>query len=230
VPAPSEPVGLWEFVKTFGEYGLLVFAGVQVSMQLRDARDRRRTAYAALYAEYWRLTALEMDWSSENLVAAAQAGALYPDMLVPRDWGAMIRLLGEISSATGALGGFAYALVNNAVTSARHLLTLAANGQGMLGAAGVMAEMQKQEKDCKLALQDAVATLEDALRAAPSWLGEHEVTLVDPRSKAGKVLEKHFQELKGRVGSRRHERRLGLVGKYLGRWLTGAGRWFDPAA
>lgn len=72
--------------------GLLAFAAVQVWLQFRESRDRRQTAYAALYAQYWRLNALETDWTGQNLVAAARAGTLYPDMLAPRDWGTMVRL------------------------------------------------------------------------------------------------------------------------------------------
>jgi hypothetical protein len=219
---PWKTIG--EVITTIGGVGLLIFAAVQVYLQNSDSRDQKRTAYAALYAEYWRLNALSLDWEGEDLVKAARAGALYPDMLAPRDWGTIIGILGQISSATGALGGFAYALVNNATTAARHLVALANSPTA------ATTQMRDQESACKEALKEAVVTLEDALRAAPSWLGKHEFTLVDPRSKGGQAVEKYLLDLDGRLSPKRHEPRFWFLGKFLGRWLARAGRWLNPAA
>jgi len=211
-------------LRTVGEFGLLVFAIVQVWLQLRESRERLRAAYSALYAEYWRLQALDMEWQKADLVNYAANQVLYPDVLAPQDWGTLIRLLGEISSGTAALGGFAYALVNSAVTLAKQLAHLV--GGGVTGPPA-----RAVEAECKDSLAQAVLCLADAMRAAPSWLQKHEFTVVDPQSRVGKRLEQRLLADQGRLTPpRRHEPRFGRVGKHLGRWLAIAARWLNPAA
>ncbi len=210
-------------MKTIGEFGLLVFAAVQVGLKIHEGRERQRAAYAALYAEYWRLNALWLDWQKADLVELADHRVLYPDRLVPRDWGTLIRLLGEISTGTAALGGFAYALLSDAITNARYLTNVVEGGEKGGGARAL-------ERECKDSLEQAVLCLNDAMKAAPSWLQKHEFTVVDPQSRIGRKLEKQLLEHAGRlIVRRRHEPRLGFVGKYVGRWLAAAGYWLNPA-
>ncbi len=226
-PPPTQASMPWgsigEVLRTIGEFGLLVFAVAQVALQVSERRDRLRSAFAALYAEYWRLQALEIEWKKADLVAYATDEVLYPDVLVPRDWGTLIRLLGEISSATAALGGFAYASLNNAVTDARRILNLVRGGATGTG-------LRNLETECKDSLEQAVMCLNDAMRAAPSWLQRHEITVADPESRMGKALERRLLEGAGRLidPAARHEPRLGVVGKYVGRWLAAAGYWLNP--
>jgi len=47
--------------------------------------------------------------------------------VLPRDWGTLIRLLGEVGSATGALGAMAYQTVAEASKRARVLVHVVTN-------------------------------------------------------------------------------------------------------
>lgn len=220
-PLPWTSIG--EALRTVGEFGLLVFAVVQVFLQVRGDRERLRTAYAALYAEYWRLNALDMEWQRANLVEYAANHVLYPDVLVPQDWGTLIRLMGELSSGTAALGGFAYALLNDAIIAARRLARLVADGVPSDA-------VRALETECKDSLAQAVLCLNDAMRAAPTWLQRHQITVVDPQSRMGKRLEEGLLAERSQAPVRRHEPRFGSLGAELGRRLASAGRWFNPAA
>lgn len=207
---------------------IAIFAAVQLYQGWRERRERKRAAYASLYAEYFQLWARSDSWQDEDLVAWARADALNPDELLPRDWGALLTLLGQVSTATAALGAIAFDCVAEAATRARMLVRLTNAGGGATRIAGN--DARQLETQVKKGAREAATILEDALRCAPSWILKHKFTIVDPQSTVGKNIEQHLNELRKRLQPRRHEAVLGPVGRFLGAWLAKLASWLDPAA
>lgn len=204
--------------------GLVWFGGAQVWAQQKATRDRKRTAYTALYSEFTRLDAVRDSWKDEDLVKLAEAGLLNASGLAHRDWGIVIQLLAEVSSGTSIMGGFAYQTVADAMERA---LVLIDGVQAHKISVSAARSLESQIKD---GLEEAVNAFADAMRCAPSNLATHEFTIADPTSKVGKGIEQHLIRLRTNFTSGRHEPRFGRVGKFVGKYLTKAGRWFDPAA
>ena len=79
--------------------GLVVFAGVQVLIQYRDFRERRRAARPRrrsqridqartnLTVEWYRMRRIAQQWNGVDLVQGAEVGQLYPEEILPRDRG-----------------------------------------------------------------------------------------------------------------------------------------------
>ncbi len=206
---------VWEGLKVVAEFGLLVFAGTQVWLQGRDRRDRQRTALAVVFADRSRLQTRLLDWEREDLVAAARAGKFFYDGIAPPDWGVVVRSLGELGPEAAALGSVAYALLNQAIRSAR--LLAETNGQGVPGASGT-----DLEKNCKEVLGEVLKTLDDALGSVPAGISQTQFTLTKPVSMAGQ----HIAEALAR--RRQAQAATGFWATRTGRVLSALGRLFPP--
>ncbi|HEX9346585.1 MAG TPA: hypothetical protein VF919_03350 [Gemmatimonadales bacterium] len=203
---------------------LTLFAGVQIWQVRKESRERQRAAYASLYAEYFHLSALSDSWANEDLLELARNDALRPEDMLPRDWGTMIRLLGEVGSATGALGGMAYDAVAEAATRVRMLNHLVRNyPPGTADNVG-----RALEKRIKKGIAVAASTFEDAMHQAPAWLVTHPITIVDPKSEIGLSIQRTMIEAQ-RVPLRRRNAILGPVGRFIGNVASRIAIWWDPA-
>jgi hypothetical protein len=203
---------------------LAFFAAVQIWQARRESKERQRAAYASLYAEYFHLSSLSDSWADEDLVALARNDALRPEDMLPRDWGTLIRLLGEVGSETGALGGMAYDAVAETATRARTLIYLVKT----FPSDTVEMKAREYEKQIKKGIQVAAETFEEAMHQAPSWLTTHPVTIRDPRSEIGRKVQQTMLDTQKRLGGRRSEPRLGPVGVWVGRGIARVALWFDP--
>jgi len=181
---------------------------------------------ASLYAEYFHLWARTESWRRESLIQVARAGALDPDELFPRDWGTLIRLLGEVSTGTAAMGAYAYVQITSAAMRAKLLVKLAQTRSMTIG--GYTSE--KLEEQIKKEVSEAADLFEDGLRCAPSWVLEHRFSVVDPRSTMGLKVQEQLREMRRRIHPRRHEPIVGPVGKLCGQQLARLAVWFDPAS
>ncbi len=202
--------------------GLVFFAGVQLRAQSRADKNARRAAYAALYGEYWHLYALADWWKKNDLVQAAKLGFLDPAMFRARDRAMTLRTLGEVSSGAAAFGGWAYGHLMLAEEKARVMTEAAPKGASDK-------DLESLASSCRKQLDQAAKAFFDGLRTAPPELQRHLITVVDPESELGK----HFESIlvAERFGHiRRHEPRLGAVGKSFGRRLAVLAAWFDPTS
>jgi len=203
---------------------LAFFAGVQIWQARKESRERQRAAFASLYAEYFHLSALSESWAKEDLLELARNDALRPEDMLPRDWGTMICLLGEVGSATGALGGMAYDAVAEAATRVRMLIHLVKEyPPGPADAVGRALEQQ-----VKKGIKVAALTFEDAMHQAPAWLVTHPVTIVDPKSTIGLSIQRTMIEAQ-RVPRKRRDAILGPVGRFIGNVTSRVALWWDPA-
>jgi hypothetical protein len=202
---------------------LAFFAGVQIWQVLKQSRDRQRAAFASLYAEFLHLSSLSAEWADEDLIELAQSDALRPEDMLPRDWGTLIRLLGEVGSATGALGAMAYQTVAQASKRTRVLVHLVRN----LHVTGEAA--RRLESQIKEGIAEATSVFEDAMRSAPRWLTTHPVTFVEPHSTLGLNVTGTMRTAQLRIRGPVQEARLGPLGRWLGRVNAKLARWFDPA-
>jgi hypothetical protein len=202
---------------------LTFFAGVQIWQVRKESKDRQRAAFASLYAEYLHLSSLSAEWADEDLVELALSDALRPEDMLPRDWGTLIRLLGEVGSATGALGAMAYQTVAAASKRARVLVHLVADLH-------VTGEAARQlEGQIKEGIAEATAVFEDAMRSAPGWLTTHPITFAEPRSTLGLNVTGTMRSTQMRIRGPLQEARLGALGRWLGGVSMRLARWFDPA-
>jgi len=199
------------------------FGGVQIWQARKESKDRQRAAFASLYAEYLHLSSLSAEWADEDLIELARSHALQPEDMLPRDWGTLIRLLGEVGSATGALGAMAYQTVAQASKRARVLVHLVTSLQVTGDAA------RELESDIKKGIAEAASVFEDAMRSAPEWLTTHPITFVDPQSELGLNVTGTLRTAQIRIRGRRPDARLGSVGKWLGRVSAKSALWLDPA-
>ena len=202
---------------------LALFAGVQIWQVRKESKDRQRAAFASLYAEYLHLSSLSAEWADEDLIELALSHALRSEDMLPRDWGTLIRLLGEVGSATGALGAMAYQTVAQASKRARVLVHLVTNLQVTGDAA------RELESEIKKGVSEAASVFEDAMRSAPAWLTTHPITFVDPQSELGLNVTGTLRTAQIRIRGRQRAARLGPVGKWLGRVSARSALWFDPA-
>ena len=202
---------------------LTFFAGVQIWQVRKESKDRQRAAFASLYAEYLHLSSLCAEWAEEDLIELALSDALRPEDMLPRDWGTLIRLLGEVGSATGALGAMAYQTVAEASKRARVLVHLVTHLHITGDAARVL------ERDIKKGIEEAANVFEDAMRSAPSWLTTHPITFVDPQSELGLNVTGTMRSTQMRIRGPLPEARLGSLGRWLGRVSARLALWFDPA-
>jgi hypothetical protein len=202
---------------------LTFFAGVQIWQVRKESKDRQRAAFASLYAEYLHLSSLSAEWADEDLVELALSEALRPEDMLPRDWGTLIRLLGEVGSATGALGAMAYQTVAEASKRARVLVHVVTN-RHMTGDTA-----RELERQIKQGIAEAARVFEDAMRSAPSWLTTHPITLVDPQSELGLTVTGTLKSTQLRIRGRLPRARLGPLGGALGKVCATLALWFDPS-
>jgi hypothetical protein len=202
---------------------LAFFAGVQIWQVVKQSKDRQRAAFASLYAEYLHLSSLSAEWADEDLIELAQSDALRPEDMLPRDWGTLIRLLGEVGSATGALGAMAYQTVAEASKRARMLVHLVTNLQITGDAA------RELERQIKKGIAEAADVFEDAMRSAPSWLTTHPITFVEPQSELGLNVTGTLKSTQMRIRGRLREGRLGSFGRWLAKGSARLALWLDPA-
>ena len=150
--------------------------------------------------------------------------AFDPDDLLPRDWGTVLRLLGEVGAGTAVLGAMAYDMVTEARRRG-HLLVQVANRDP-----AAEKEARRFEQQFKNGIARATELMEDALRSAPHWLQTQLITIVDPTSEVGKKVQEQLRAGLERVRSRRQTPILGPVGRMLSRITAGITRWLDPTA
>jgi hypothetical protein len=201
---------------------LTFFAGVQIWQVRKETKDRQRAAFASLYAEYLHLSSLSAEWAGEDLIELAMSDALRPEDMLPRDWGTLIRLLGEVGSATGALGAMAYQTVAEASKRARVLVHMVMN----LHATGDAA--RELESQIKRGIAEAAEVFEDAMRSAPAWLTTHPITFVDPQSELGLNVTGTLRSTQMRIRGPLPEARLGPLGRFLGKACAKLALWLDP--
>jgi hypothetical protein len=202
---------------------LTFFAGVQIWQVRKESKDRQRAAFASLYAEYLHLSSLSAEWADEDLVELALSDALRPEDMLPRDWGTLIRLLGEVGSATGALGAMAYQTVAQASKRTRLLVNLVAD-RHITGDPA-----RRLESQIKAGIAEAASVFEDAMRSAPTWLRVRPVTFVDPHSELGLNVTGTMRSTQMRIRGPLREPRLGTFGRWLGNASAKLAVWLDPA-
>lgn len=224
---PVDPILLETVVNSGAALAALAvaaFAGVQLRQQRQERRERRRAAFSSLYAESWRFMGLRESLKDEDLVVLARANAFDPDEFLPRDWGTVLRLVGEVSAGTAVLAGMAYDMVSEARRRGHMLIHLAHQSPA------AEAEARTFEQQVKNGIADANELMEDALRSAPHWVQTQLVTIVDPTTRVGKKVQEHLQAKQRRVVSRRQNPILGPLGRALGRVTARFARWLDPTA
>ncbi len=178
---------IWEVVKAIGGIGLFAFAAAQLWLQRREHLARQRAAFGVVYADFVRLLAKQADWAGADLVQMAAAGRLYYDDIASADSGTVASNLGGLSVGGLALCSHAYALLSQAVDSAR---LLASSSGGQVGA------MTGQEvaDHCKATLAEVVLTLEDAIAEIPKDVQALRIANPNPKSHAGKGFRKVYLE------------------------------------
>jgi hypothetical protein len=217
----------WEQASTIVQAGSAVvvawFAGQQIYIHRRDRRERLRTAFAVIFAEFWRLSSIHATWDHYGPTELACQGALVPDDLLPREWTSIVKMLGEVSSDTAMGGAIAYQGVGDAALFARQLVYRVDRDP----ADSKIAEL---DKDIRRHLSDAVDLYADALRSAPPWLKDHPVGLSDPISRMGKVIQRGIVNDKvALMQPRLHRRRFGKSGTWSAGILTRLAAWLDPS-
>ena len=201
---------------------LTFFAGVQIWQVRKEIKERQRAAFASLYAAYLHLSSLSAEWADEDLVELAHGDALRPEDMLPRDWGTLIRLLGEVGSATGALGAMAYQTVAEASKRTRVLVHLVRN----LHVTGDAA--RRLEAQIKEGIAEAAKVFEDAMRSAPAWLTSHPITFVEPHSTLGINVTGTMRSTQMRIRPPARPAPLGALGRLLGSASARLAVWFDP--
>lgn len=99
-------------------FGLLVFAGAQVWVQVRSEEQRKRErtadrdaaidrAFQLVWAEHLRLDGVSKHLAEADLIEMAILGVLRPGDVLPRDWGKVMEALLTLSPEAGYLGGIA---------------------------------------------------------------------------------------------------------------------------
>ena len=216
-------IDLYYWVTPLATGVLTFFAGVQIWQVRKESKDRQSAAFASLYAEYLHLSSLSAEWADEDLVELALSDALRPEDMLPRDWGTLIRLLGEVGSATGALGAMAYLTVAQASKRTRVLVHLVKN----LHVTGEAA--RRLEAQIKAGVAEAARVFEDAMRSAPAWLTSHPITFVDPQSELSLTVTGTMKSTQLRVHPAQRPARLGAIGRWLGSVSARFAVWLDPA-
>jgi hypothetical protein len=221
--APSSTmIDLYYWVTPLATGVLTFFAGVQIWQVRKESKDRQRAAFSSLYAEYLHLSSLSAEWADEDLVELALSDALRPEDMLPRDWGTLIRLLGEVGSATGALGAMAYQTVAEASKRTRQLVNLVSD-RHITGDPA-----RRLESQIKGGIAEAASVFEDAMRSAPTWLRAHPVTFVDPHSELGLNVTGTMQSAQLRILGPVSEAHLGAFGRFLGNASAQFAVWLDP--
>lgn len=120
------------------------------------------------------------NWQWEDLISLSREGLFDPDDLPPRDWGALLPLLGILGPETARLGGSAYAVAANASLGAKHLQYIVKKMDRIHGEP-TSTENQKEMADCLNAIgptqgmiregaQSAIELFRDALNKAPKFV------------------------------------------------------------
>lgn len=178
--------GVLDFINAFTTVVLALFALVQLRQNERQRDDQLRTAYGALWVEYWRLWTVSDNWTKSDLIQLEQVGLYRPEEILPQDWGALLPLLGQLGTQTARFGGTAYAHAALAATTGLYLQRILAEREERLEnlkdaekAQEVFTEFKEplqsaQTKARRLAAESAVL-FEDALKSAPKWLQDEKV-------------------------------------------------------
>lgn len=104
--------------------GLVLFAGVQVLVQVRAEQQRRSErildreeaidrAFHYIWAEHFRLDGLADELDRRDLVEMACLGVLDASEVLPRDWSHLTESMASLSREAGFLGGVALGLCYN---------------------------------------------------------------------------------------------------------------------
>src|SRR5690348_6694808 len=120
--------GLLDFINACTTVVLALFAFAQLRQTERQRREQLRTAYGALWVDYWSLWTVSENWNRSDLEHLAQIGLFRPDEVLPQDWGSLLPLLGQLGTQSARFGGAAYAIAANAADAGRHLQRLVDQG------------------------------------------------------------------------------------------------------
>jgi hypothetical protein len=208
---------VWPLLKAAAELGLLVFAATQVLLHHREHRTRQQAAFGVVYADFVRLLAKQADWEGADLVQMAAAGRLYYDDIASADSGAVASSLGGLSVGGLALCSHAYALLSQAVDTAR----LLADSKG--ATVGAMTG-QEVADHCKATLAEVVLTLEDAIAEIPKDVQALRIANPNPKSSAGKGFRGVYVERQ----REEQEPTSGFWATRTGRILSATGRAIQP--
>jgi hypothetical protein len=176
-----------------------IFALVQLWIDWRERRDRRRVAFASLYADYLRVSALAESLAQEDLVACAWHRTRSPDDLTPTDWAIVVRSLAEIGIVTAALGAMAYQGLRETALRYRMLVNGLEPLRATVSEPPEQEAFRRLESQVKKGLASAAATLDDAIRQPPRWVRDLSAfDIRDPQSKVGNELKKRLGGAKRR--------------------------------
>lgn len=171
--------------------GLLIYAGVQTSLQRRAEKKRRQErdedevravdlALAVVNAEWFRLWTIARNWETGDLVQLAADGQIDSADVEPADWAQLTESLAHLGFATASLAGYALVRARDASLYARKLVSMAREDRHTL--AGPVAEKMKENA------MEAALLLEDAMAHCP-------------RSRAMKVVDTDIP-MKSKTGAR----------------------------
>jgi hypothetical protein len=184
----------------------LIFAGIQALMavatgflawvqlrhQRRETQDRQRAAYASLYAESYRLSAWAQIWDKADLVAWVRSGLLRAEDIVPRDWGVVVQLLGQVGSGPAVVGSQAYQQLDAVLFRWRTL-------KNAIEAGAPDAVLRQEEEKLRTSMHEAALCFRDAMNSAPLYLLHHTFDIRDPESRAAKDMSAHILRQGGKI-------------------------------
>ena len=191
--AVAYPVTIAEQLTGWATLALAFFAAVQLWEGWQERRDRKRTAFGALFTDYLRVSSLADALAKEDLVAWAWERAISPDDLLPPNRSTIAGLLGELGPGTAALGAMAYQTLFESAIRLRMLVN------GLEPLREKMAKPPEQpvfrtlESQVKNGLKVASEVLDDAMRQPPRWLRlKKKIKIRDPHSELGKELQRQL--------------------------------------
>ena len=176
----STSAPLIEIINALSTVVVAAFAVVQCALMWSQHRKDLRTAFAALLVELSRMRSVADNWQWEDLVTLLREGLFDPDDLPPKDWGALLPLLGVLGPDSALLGGNAYAVAANTRLGGRHLQYLVGQMDRLqAGSSGpavqsetakIQAEVTLTQEMIREGAQGTVSLFQDALKSAPKWL------------------------------------------------------------
>ncbi len=189
---------LTDWLTGLATLALAFFGAVQLWEGRQERRDRKRAAYGALWADYLRVASLASSLAEEDLVQWVWERAIVPEDLLPRDWGTVVRLLGEIGPGTAALGATAYQTLTESAIRLRMLISSLERLRELVAAPPEAEVYRKLEAQVKNGLKVAAEVLDDAMRQPPRWLRQKKgIRIRDPHSEIGRELQR---QLAGELG------------------------------
>jgi hypothetical protein len=184
---------------------LASFAAVQLLQLRRARREHLRTAYGAMWVEYWRVWTVSESWRKDDLEGRSRLGLFSPSQIRPSDWGNILPLLGRLGMQPARFVGMAYAFVDNAARSGEYLIRLVQERNELVDAAKSAEDVQDVFARFKDPVAEAVErtrvlahmaadSFEDGLKSAPKWLHKETIDLSGLKSELAERLGARFSK------------------------------------